>query len=650
MLKLYSIFHLNLMFSSLEEESRRTVINQCYWPILNLSAKGYKIGVEMTGYTLELIMSLDPLWVEKFKILLNDNKIELIGSGYTQVIGPLVPSELNDWNQKLGMEMYYNLLGVKPKIVLVNEMAFSSGIIEHYINNGYKAIIMEWNNPRKYHPEWDNQYLYYAQKAINQQGIDINLIWADSIAFQKFQRYAHGEMSIDSYFKYLESHQSSELRFFPFYTSDAEVFDYRPGRFKTEVTQSLDVSEWNRIEILMKKISQSEKIKFVLPSEVIEGKKNKFGGQILSLESTEQPIPVKKQNKYNINRWALTGRNDIWLNTICYKFYKIILELNQAEYWKKLCFLWSSDFRTHITSKRWEKLLDEVKIFAFEIGLQEECNEVEKEIRIEYDIKKNDTKKIKYKQVINSHLELIFNLSKGCSIHSYKPYGFEKSIMGTIEHGYFEDIEYGVDFFTGHTVIEQLGKHKITDLAFSNYKITEKEDSYTLSSDLLVDKIRFENTTIIEKGIITLIKKISLPFRDNQIIHPFHFTFISDLWDRNSLYFATHNGSNFIETFQINNQDFDHGDNHSFLISAKHGLGNTKGEVIIGDKNKKLVFKTNLKKSLLIPSILYKTVDGDKFLFRLTYSAQEIDETSRTSQTPESIIAQISVNCIPNHL
>ena len=638
------------MFSSLEVSERETVIKKCYWPLLSLAEKGYKLGVELTGNTLEIIMSLDPSWIEKFKVLLSEKKLELICSGYSQLIGPLVPSEINDWNQKLGFEVYQNLLGVTPKIALVNEMAFSSGIIEHYINNGYKAIIMEWNNPRKYHPEWDNQYRYYAQKAINQQGIDINLIWADSIAFQKFQRYAHGEMSIDSYFKYLESHQSSELRFFPFYTSDAEVFDYRPGRFKTEVTQSLDISEWNRIEILMKKISQSEKIKFVLPSEVIEGKKNKFGGQILSLESTEQPIPVKKQNKYNINRWALTGRNDIWLNTICYKFYEIILELNQAEYWKKLCFFWSSDFRTHITSKRWEKLLDEVKIFAFEIGLQEECNQVEKEIRTEYDIKKNDTKKIKYKQVINSHLELIFNLSKGGLIHSYKPYGFEKSIMGTIEHGYFEDIEYGVDFFTGHTLIEQLGKHKITDLAYSNYKITEKEDSYTLSSDLLVDKIRFENTTIIEKGIITLIKKISLPFRDNQIIHPFHFTFISDLWDIDSLYFATHNGSNFIETFQINNQDFDHGDNHSFLISAKHGLGNTKGEVIIGDKDKKLVFKTNLKKSFLIPLILYKIVDGDKFLLRLTYSAQEIDETFRTSQIPESIIAQISVNCIPNHL
>ena len=116
------------------------------------------------------------------------------------------------------------------------------------------------------------------------------------------------------------------------------------------------------------------------------------------------------------------------------------------------------------------------------------------------------------------------------------------------------------------------------------------------------------------------------------------------------MYFATHNGSNFIETFQINNQDFDHGDNHSFLISAKHGLGNTKGEVIIGDKDKKLVFKTKLKKSFLIPSILYKIVDGDKFLLRLTYSAQEIDETFRTSQVPESIIAQISVNCISNHL
>ena len=33
------------------------------------------------------------------------------------------------------------------------------------------------------------------------------------------------------------------------------------------------------------------------------------------IESAKKPIVVKKQNKYNINRWALSGRDDLNLNT-----------------------------------------------------------------------------------------------------------------------------------------------------------------------------------------------------------------------------------------------------------------------------------------------------------------------------------------------
>ncbi|HRR42652.1 MAG TPA: hypothetical protein P5244_15580, partial [Syntrophales bacterium] len=62
-LKLYTIFHLNLAYSSIEEEQRPEVIRRCYWPLLKL-VRDYSLpfGVEATGYTLEEINRLDPNW------------------------------------------------------------------------------------------------------------------------------------------------------------------------------------------------------------------------------------------------------------------------------------------------------------------------------------------------------------------------------------------------------------------------------------------------------------------------------------------------------------------------------------------------------------------------------------------------------------
>ncbi len=626
------------MFSSIEEEDRKTVIEQCYWPLLKLAEKEYKLGVELTGLSLEIIMTIDPFWVEKFKILLAEQKIELIGSGYSQIIGPLVPAEVNDWNQKLGLESYQRLLGVTPEIALVNEMAYSAGIVEHYTNNGYRAIVMEWNNPRKYHPEWDNGLRYFAQKVINQDGKGINLIWADSIAFQKFQRYAHGETCLSEYLEYLKIHQSSESRFFPLYASDAEVFDYRPDRFKTEANQSQDVSEWDRIKTLFEHIKRTIGMQLVFPSEVLNNLNPRYANHNLSLESSEQPVPVKKQAKYNINRWALTGRNDLWLNTICYRMYAKAIDLRQDKYWKKICFFWSSDFRTHLTAKRWNDLIEKIGKFIVELSINNEAfhnNQLNLIQKTGYQ---------KYKKISNSQVELVINTSKGCTIKSFKDFSIDKPLMGTLEHGYFDDIEYGVDFFTGHAVIEQLGKHKITDLTSDRFQIKKGKESITIVSGAMDNKIQFENSIVLNKDSVKFFKRISLPNRDKQIIHPFHFTFLPEAWDQQTLYFATHNGGNDLETFYVRDKIINHGENLSFLISSKYGLGNTKGVVIIGDKFKKLVFSCSLEDSFLIPTIFYKKMEDKKFLLRLIYSAQEIDETFKSNKTGYCISASITIS------
>ena len=55
----------------------------------------------------------------------------------------------------------------------------------------------------------------------------ISNIWSDSIAFQKFQRYVYNDITLEEYSEYLKSNSSSKDRFFPLYTNDVEIFDFR---------------------------------------------------------------------------------------------------------------------------------------------------------------------------------------------------------------------------------------------------------------------------------------------------------------------------------------------------------------------------------------------------------------------------------------
>ena len=209
---------MNLMFSSIDEKSRKDIINQCYWPLLNLARNDVKIAIEATGLTLEIIKNIDRSFMDTMKSLIHDGKIQFIGSGYAQLIGPLVPTQLNDWNISIGNKVYNDILSCQPHTALVNEMAFSPGLINHYIKNDYKTIIIDWNNSVISNPELDENYKYFPQKIENEFGETINVIWSNSIAFQKFQRVVHGEIDLENYFRYLKENQKINGSFFPLYS------------------------------------------------------------------------------------------------------------------------------------------------------------------------------------------------------------------------------------------------------------------------------------------------------------------------------------------------------------------------------------------------------------------------------------------------
>ena len=98
----YIFFHLNLAFSSVEESERHVVINSCYSPLLDLiESNDIPMGIEISAWTLKQINKINPNWIQRLKRLLETKKCELIGSGYCQIISPLVPFTVNDFNFKL---------------------------------------------------------------------------------------------------------------------------------------------------------------------------------------------------------------------------------------------------------------------------------------------------------------------------------------------------------------------------------------------------------------------------------------------------------------------------------------------------------------------------------------------------------------------
>ena len=86
-LDLYSIFHLNLSYSSIEKSDRRKVIDKCYWPLIEIAKKNnLPFGIEISGNTIEQIIEIDQSWISEFKILIEKNICELIGGGYSQIM------------------------------------------------------------------------------------------------------------------------------------------------------------------------------------------------------------------------------------------------------------------------------------------------------------------------------------------------------------------------------------------------------------------------------------------------------------------------------------------------------------------------------------------------------------------------------------
>jgi hypothetical protein len=369
-LRLFTAFHANLDFSALPDADRPIVIARCYWPLLRIPEElGIPIGFELSARTLRTLLAEDPEWVKRFRGLAERGLVEAIGSGWAQIVAPLAPVEVNRSNLRLGRRAYEQILGFVPETWYVHEQTWSDGLAPLYREIAAKHVVMEWNNPASRQPGLRSLRCRPARLR-DPEGVGPALLWNDSIVFQKVQRVAHGEIPFEDLETLLD-----RLAVAPgaealcVYGGDVEIFDYRPSRRLPGGALEASSRESDRLIGLFARLAEDPRFAFALPREIIEP------GAVLpevELGCAADPIPCKKQPRYNPTRWAVSGRDGFGMNTRCHELVRTELAAlrvapasageNRVE---DVVDLWRSDFRTRATE---EKIVE----FETRIGLAQE--------------------------------------------------------------------------------------------------------------------------------------------------------------------------------------------------------------------------------------------------------------------------------------
>ncbi|MHB8985369.1 MAG: hypothetical protein ACYC38_05465 [Eubacteriales bacterium] len=739
-LYLYAVFHANLQFSSIPEDQYGVILDSCLWPVLELAKEtGAELGLEFPAYTLEVLHLLDPAFTAALADGWREGRWEVVGSGYSQTIFPLVPAAANQANLDWGQRVYREILGAAPTLAYINEQVFARGLVGLFHRAGYQSLFLDWDNAVSACP-MPEACRYRSHWLEGGRGERLNVAWNSYIAFQRFQRYLHGEVELADYLSYLASHYSErEDRAFCFYGSDWEIFDYRPGSADALYEGKSGGREARRFKELLTALQGDVRFELVAPSKVPD----LFPPEdTVEVCSASYPVPCKKQAKYNVSRWAVCGRENTRINTLMHRLYHTLLDIDSLagdfsgqipgaapDYkrvssilWRELCYLWGSDFRTFTTEeknllfhRKHGRLAEEAKDLkdrlistlapaedfalynphsypwtgtAFEFSmrflpgkvfcpLSLELNGKTVPVQVEWAEYYRDGSLRYASFVISPYLgpgevlkgkivdgkgagqlvnaaggaggspgwvpvesirtpavQVSFIPEKGAAIKALSfPALGEKVLAGTLSHEFYDQMELSTDQFSGHTIIFDRTRGKVTDLAKVTLRGPVHRGLFPVRIPLWV-KINTPVGEIYKKYLVycnepRLDVHYHFRFQDlsPQSLRLGMLTFNPETFEQDSLYLATVNGGEDIEVFPLAGARLAQGDPVDLRISSSHCLGATDGWVSLGDREKGVAIINDRNSLYSVPMVHYQETKKSYYL-RVYNSLCEKDETS----------------------
>jgi hypothetical protein len=490
--------------------------------------------------------------------------------------------------------------------------------VDAYLDAGYEALITEWNNPRRFHPEWDEEARYRAVWTASPTGRQIKLLWADALLFQGFQRAVHGEREPEEHADKVLERASGAARHVFLYANDAEVFDYRPGRYASEPKLAA-TSEWERMERVLLALRERG-VEFTSPAHVLTDARF-TPRETLVLNDAANPIPVKKQPKYNVTRWALSGRDDVGLNATCFARAK---ELERhggstAE-WRVLCRAFGSDLRTHLTGKRWERLVQSLPK-AKPRGLSDSAF---LEAPLDTGVVERDGARLTLE---TDGVRLVLNLRRGLAFEALTLKGASATpLIGTLPYGHFDDIDWTADFYSAHTVLEIPAEKRVTDL-----EAVEPEVARELHC-LVVRAAVPTPLGPLPKEVRVYAQRVELRYgfsawgkRRRGSLRTAALTLLDGGLGRELVLTVAQGGPR--ERLAVRGE-IDHAKPVSALVSASAALGATDGWLALDDGRTGFEVSWPQDEAAALPLFTHHSIAGKRFA-RLVFSLAELDETFR---------------------
>jgi hypothetical protein len=444
-------------------------------------------------------------------------------------------------------------------------------------------------------------------------------LWTNTVAFQKLQRYAHGDIALEEYLTFIGERRGTGSRALCVYASDGEIFDFRPGRYRTE--ERLSEGEWARLGAAFSALSSADQTKLVKPSDAFSLTQTEDDTP-LRLETAACPVPVKKQRKYNLTRWAVSGRDDIAINAACQRIFAVLERSAGSDAdWKMLCHFWASDFRTHITATRWSAYCAELSAAETRLGTVLNAG-------FAVPLRHNRIEE-RFIDIETPCVSARLDRRRGLAL-TRLAFDRDAPIVGGLPHGHFDDIALQADWYTGNCVFEQPGEPKITDLEWADTTHSQTDEADLISGVIATPLGPIRKTLRFWKDQPRVDFDIAFEWAEwgKGSLRIGHITLLPDAFDWNGLTLTTHNGGFTPEHFALHGTNVDHGAPVSSLVSAGCGLGMTEGWAELSDGRRTLRLKVDRETAPLLGLLSHRQVGGSLFC-QLALSMLELDDTSR---------------------
>lgn len=153
------LLHWNLDYAEFPRSEAENIISKSYQPMIDAiqSANLGPILMNITGHTVEYLQKHNHELLDQIKLLLDENKIELVGSGYSHPILPLLPKRRRLGQLRSHKDQLESLFDINLKGIWPPELAVSQLVLDDVHEVGY-----EWSVT-------DHEHLSIAQSHFNDQ-------------------------------------------------------------------------------------------------------------------------------------------------------------------------------------------------------------------------------------------------------------------------------------------------------------------------------------------------------------------------------------------------------------------------------------------------------------------------------------------------